>query len=144
MPVSFATNGAFYEVCPETHLRREAYRSFVEGLDPYKNLLAATLSTEVRKNVVMVRLRGYKSAQHMLLRPDRVSPETFNLLIDTLGSALSGHMRRYARMKQRVLGLDAMTYADLRAPLQPGFDVPVSFNDAFAAIEQAVTRFLVT
>jgi oligoendopeptidase F len=40
-------------------LRRNAYNEFTRGLRAYQNTYGATWGTEVKKNVVMAKLRGY-------------------------------------------------------------------------------------
>ena len=74
-PVSFALFEDRYEQTPNTELRRKAYDSFVKTLNQYKNTYAATYATEVKKQVVMSRLRNHESVTHMLLQPQQVSIE---------------------------------------------------------------------
>ncbi|MBC7339264.1 MAG: hypothetical protein H5U04_05315 [Firmicutes bacterium] len=67
LSTSFAIYEGDYERSPDTVLRRNAFASFTKRLKAYQNTYAATWATEVRKNVVMARLRGYPSATHMIL-----------------------------------------------------------------------------
>ena len=38
-------------------------------------------------------------------------------------------MRRYARLRRRVLGLDRLLYCDIEAPLDPEYNPSVSFAE---------------
>ena len=63
---------------PDTKLRRSAYASFTETLNQYKNTFAEGYAAEVKKQVVLSRLRGYEDVTDMLLAPQQVSKEMYN------------------------------------------------------------------
>lgn len=71
LPVSFSLFESKYEFSPSTYIRRKAYSSFVSTLKRYKNTIATTYATEVKKQVTLSRLRKYESVTHMLLEPQR-------------------------------------------------------------------------
>jgi oligoendopeptidase F len=119
-----------YEGSADTELRRKAYDSFIEGLKRYKNTYAATFATEVKKQVVEARLRKYDSVTDMLLHDQQVTKEMYHNQLDTIQTELAPHMRRLAKLKQRVLGLEKMYYSDLKAPLDPDFDPQVTYEEA--------------
>lgn len=121
LPMSFSLYEEDYEISPDTTLRRNAFASFAEGLKAYENTYGALWGTEVKKNVVLARLRRYPSATHMLLREQEVSIEAYHTLHDVILKELAPHMRRYARLRKKVLGLDKLLYCDIEAPLDPDF-----------------------
>lgn len=129
-PMSFALYESVYEQSADPVLRRNAYASFVDGLKGYQNTYGATWGTEVRKNVVMARLRGHDSATHMFLHAQEVSEEVYNNLHDVILTELAPHMRRYAELRKDVLGLDKLLYCDIEAPLDPDFAPPATFESA--------------
>ncbi len=129
-PMSFAGYEGRYERSADTTLRRNAYASFTKGLNAYKNTYGATWGTEVKKSVVTARLRGYKSAVHMILAQQEVTLEVYNNLHDIILKELAPHMRRYAELRKRVLGLDKLLYCDIEAPLDPDFSPPTTFEAA--------------
>ena len=129
-PMSFALYESVYEQSADPVLRRNAYASFVDGLKGYQNTYGATWGTEVRKNVVMARLRGHDSATHMFLHAQEVSEEVYNNLHDVILTELAPHMRRYAKLRKDVLGLDKLLYCDIEAPLDPDFAPPATFESA--------------
>ena len=129
-PMSFALYESVYEQSADPVLRRNAYASFVDGLKGYQNTYGATWGTEVRKNVVMARLRGHESATHMFLHAQEVSEEVYNNLHDVILTELAPHMRRYAKLRKDVLGLDKLLYCDIEAPLDPDFAPPATFESA--------------
>ncbi len=130
MPVSFSNYEEKLETDPNVETRRAAFASFTEGLKKYKNTFAATFATEVKKNVVMAKLRGYESATHMLLHRQKVTPEMYSNVLDIIQQEVAPHMRRYARLRKRVLGLDKLLYPDIEAPLDPEYNPKVTYEEA--------------
>lgn len=119
-----------YETSADTELRRKAYAAFNETLNQYKNTYAATYATEVKKQVIEAKLRKYDSVTDMLLHSQQVSKEMYHNQLDTIQTELAPHMRRLAKLKQRVLGLEKMYYCDLKAPLDPEYDPAVTYEEA--------------
>ncbi|SDO22856.1 oligoendopeptidase F [Alkalicoccus daliensis] len=128
-PLTFNTFDK-YEGDTSAEVRREAYKTFTETLRSYQSTYAATYATEVRKQVIESRLRGYGSVTEMLLLEQQVSEDMYHRQLDTIQEELAPHMRRFAALKQRVLGLEQMTYADLKAPLDPDFDPEMTYEEA--------------
>jgi oligoendopeptidase F len=137
-PVSFALYEADYALSSDTILRRAAYQSFARTLEAYKNTFAAVYATEVKKQIVMSRLRGYESVTHMLLQPQQVTIEMHRNVLDIIRTELAPHMRRFAKLKQRELGLKQMLFCDLHTPLDPEFSPPISFEKAGSIIMDAL------
>ncbi|WP_078550054.1 oligoendopeptidase F [Litchfieldia alkalitelluris] len=119
-----------YEDSADTDLRRKAYAAFINGLKKYKNTYAATYATEVNKQVTEARLRKFDSVTDMLLADQQVTKEMYHNQLDTIQTELAPHMRRLAKLKQRVLGLEKMHYSDLKAPLDPEFNPQVTYEEA--------------
>ncbi|GHH99023.1 oligoendopeptidase F [Neobacillus kokaensis] len=129
LPVSFALFENRYEFTADTDVRRKAYKSFVATLKKYTNTIAAAYSAEVTKQVTLARLRNYESVTHMLLEPQQVTLEMYNNQIDIIFKELAPHMRRFAQLKKKVLGLDRMMFCDLKAPLDSDFEPNTTFEE---------------
>ncbi|HHK5545695.1 oligoendopeptidase F [Bacillus thuringiensis] len=138
LPVSFALFESKYEFSPSAYIRRKAYSSFVSTLKRYKNTVATTYATEVKKQVTLSRLRKYESVTHMLLEPQKVPLETYNNQLDIIYKELAPHMRRFADLKKKVLGLDQMLFCDLHAPLDPEFNPGITYEEAGTLIQDSL------
>ncbi|MGF9966281.1 oligoendopeptidase F [Bacillus rhizoplanae] len=138
LPVSFALFESRYEFSPNTDIRRKAYTSFVSTLKQYKNTIATTYSTEITKQVTLARLRKYESATHMLLDPQKVTLEMYNNQLDIIYKELAPHMRRFAKLKKKVLGLEHMLFCDLKAPLDPEFNPTITYEEASKLIQESL------
>lgn len=138
LPVSFALFESRYEFSPDTYVRRKAYDSFVSTLKQYKNTIAAAYATEVKKQVTLAKLRNYESVTDMLLEPQQVTKEMYNNQIDIIYKELAPHMRRFAQLKKKVLGLDKMKFCDLKAPFDPDFDPAITYEEARDLITESL------
>jgi len=138
LPVSFALFESKYEFSPSADIRRKAYSSFVSTLKRYKNTVATTYATEVKKQVTLSRLRKFKSVTHMLLEPQKVPLEMYNNQLDIIYKELAPHMRRFADLKKKVLGLDEMLFCDLHAPLDPEFNPAITYEEAGKLIQNSL------
>ena len=123
-----------YEPHPDVSVRRSAWQSFSAGLKAYNHTWAATLATEINKNVVMARLRKYPSTEAYLLQAHKVPQPFYVNILRTIQAEVAPHMRRYARLRKRVLGLDKLLYCDIKAPLDPDYEPKVTYSDASALI----------
>ncbi|MBB6449165.1 oligoendopeptidase F [Geomicrobium halophilum] len=137
-PLSFALYEDKYEFSEKTSVRRNAYEKFIEGLSRYQDTYASTYATEVRKQVITSRLRGYESATDMLLHNQQVSQDAYHRQIDTIYHELAPHMQRFAKLKKRVLELDSMTFADLKAPLDADYNPEITYNESAETILEAL------
>ncbi|UNK33713.1 oligoendopeptidase F [Bacillus sp. N5-665] len=138
LPVSFALFESKYEFSPSVDIRRKAYSSFVSTLKRYKNTVATTYATEVKKQVTLSRLRKFESVTHMLLEPQKVPLEMYNSQLDIIYKELAPHMRRFADLKKKVLGLDQMLFCDLHAPLDPEFNPTITYKEAGKLIQDSL------
>lgn len=127
-----------YEESSDKELRKKAYATFSEGLDRYKNTYAAIYGTEVKKQVIESRLRNYESVTDMLLQEQQVTKEMYHNQLDTILTELAPHMRRYAKLKERILGLEKIHYCDLKAPLDTTYDPEITYEEASKLILEAL------
>jgi oligoendopeptidase F len=138
MPNTFNQYESAYEISPQAEVRRAAWRSFCDGLKPYQNTFAGTFGTEITKNIVLARARGYDSAERFLLQAHKVPYELYTNILDTIQGELAPHMQRYARLRRRVLGLDKLLYCDIKAPLDPDYSPAIDFDEAGRMILEAL------
>ena len=123
---------------PDVSVRRGAWQSFSAGLKAYNHTWAATMATEVNKNVVMARLRRYPSTEAYLLHEHKVPLDFYTGVLQTIQAEVAPHMRRYAKLRRRVLGLDKLLYCDLKAPLDPEYEPKVRFHAASKLILESL------
>ncbi|MDP9729418.1 M3 family metallopeptidase [Alicyclobacillus tolerans] len=134
------------ESSTDKEFRQRAYESLVAGLKPYHHTLAMSLVTEIQKNVTLAKLRGYSSTADMLLHQstafgdwaDQVPVSFFERVLNVFMKELAPQMRRYARLRSRVWGMERLHFWDVKAPLVAHSE-HVPFSTVTKSIPEAVS-----
>ena len=129
-PLGYSLYEDHYSHEGDTEVRRAAFDAFSAKLREYENVTAAAYQACVQEEKIMADQRGYPSVFDYLLFGQKVSRELYDRQIDLIMEKLAPHMRRYAKLLQKVHGLDKMTYADLKLPVDPGYVPPVSVEES--------------
>ena len=129
-PLGYSLYEDHYSHEGDTEVRRTAFDAFSAKLREYENVTAAAYQACVQEEKIMADQRGYQSVFDYLLFGQKVSRELYDRQIDLIMEKLAPHMRRYAKLLQKVHGLDKMTYADLKLPVDPGYVPPVSVEES--------------
>ena len=129
-PLGYSLYEDHYSHEGDTEVRRAAFDAFSAKLREYENVTAAAYQACVQEEKIMADQRSYKSVFDYLLFGQKVSRELYDRQIDLIMEKLAPHMRRYAKLLQKVHGLDKMTYADLKLPVDPGYVPPVSVEES--------------
>ncbi len=137
-PNSFNVFESSHEIHQDVSVRRGAWKSFSAGLKAYNHTYAAAFATEVNKNVVLARLRNYRSTEEFLLQAHKIPLQLYTNILEIIQAELAPHMQRYARLRRRVLGLDRLLYCDIKAPLDPEFNPAISYEEACALLLDAL------
>ena len=93
-------------------------------------MTAAAYNSCVQTEKAMADLRGYEDVYAYLLQDQCVTRELYDRQINLIMKELSPHMRKYAKLIQKLHHLDRMTYADLKLPVDPGYSPKVTLEDA--------------
>ena len=129
-PLGYSLYEDKYEYDPCTEVRREAYEAFYRKLRAYENVTAAAYQANVQGEKIIADQRGHKSVFDYLLFWQKVDRSLYDRQIDLIMEKLAPHMRKYAKLLQKIHGLDKMTYADLKLPVDPGYVPPVTIEES--------------
>ncbi len=129
-PLGYSLFEDDYEYDARTDVRRGAFRAFSDKLKQYENITAAIYNTQVQREKTMADLRGFESVFDSMLFNQKVSRKIYDRQIDLIMEHLAPHMRRYAKLIQRVHHLDKMTYADLKLPVDSDYSPKITIAEA--------------
>ena len=138
-PLGYSLFEDDYEYVEDTAVRRAACRAFYDTLQKYENTTAAAYNACVSQEKVMAELRGHRDVFDYLLFDQKVSREMYDRQIDVITERLAPHMRRYARLLQKVHKLDRMTFADLKVPVDPEYDPRVSIQESHRYVREGLS-----
>ena len=138
-PLGYSLYEDDYEYDPRTEVRRNAFTAFYGKLREYENVTAAAYHSQVQTEKTMATLRGFSSVYDSLLFDQKVSRELYDRQIDLIMEKLAPHMRKYAKLLQKIHGLDSMTYADLKLAVDPEYDPKVTIEESREYIEKGLS-----
>jgi oligoendopeptidase F len=127
--------------------RQRAYDALTNGLKTYHNTLGVALTTEIKKNVALAKLRGYTSTAEMLLHEsdvsgfpsDNVPVSFFERVPGIILKELAPHMQRYARLRANVWGVQKIHFCDVKAPAVDTSSEKIPFSEVEKIIPAAVS-----
>ena len=138
-PLGYSLFEDDYEYERDTDVRRAAFAAFSDKIRQYENVTGAAYNACVTTEKVESRLRGYDSVFDYLLFDQKVTREMYDRQIDLITEKLAPHMRRYAKLIRRIYGLDKMTFADLKLPLDPDFDPKVTIEESHKMVREGLS-----
>lgn len=137
-PLGYSLFEDAYEYEPRTEVRRAAFRAFSDKIRQYENVTAAAYQSQVQSEKIMAKLRGFDSVFDSLLFGQEVSREMYDRQLDLIMERLAPHMRRYAKLLQKVYGLERMTSADLKLSVDPDYVPSVTIEESKEYIEKGL------
>ncbi len=138
-PLGYSLFEDNYEYDARTAVRRAAYGAFYKKLREYENVTASAYQAAVQTEKALAAQRGFSSVFDSLLFGQKVTREMYDRQIDLIMEKLAPHMRRYARLLQKLHGLDKMTYADLKLTVDPAYDPKVTIDGSRDYIERGLS-----
>lgn len=137
-PLSYVTFEGDWESEPDTAKRRAAFEAFSAKLNEYQHTTAKTYDMHLQIEKTTSDLRGYPSIFDYLLFNQEVDKSMHDRQIDLIMNELAPHMRKYAKLLQKVHGLDKMTFADLKIPLDPTYEPKITVEESKKYIDDAL------
>ncbi len=138
-PLGYSLFEDEYEYESDTAVRRAAFRAFYDKLAAYKNTTAACYNTYLMQQRILAKQRGFADAFEEDLFESRVTREIYDRQIDLITEKLAPAMRKYAKLLGKKHGLDRMTFADLKLPLDAEFDPRVTIDESREYVRSALS-----
>lgn len=82
------------------------------------------------KKKIEADLRGFESVIDYLLHSQEVTRDMFDRQIDMIMRDLAPVMQKYAKLLQRIHGLDNMRFEDLKISVDPDYEPEISIEDS--------------
>ncbi len=125
------TQGSFVpsQESPDRTLRKNAYESLYNGFASFKNTAAGLLNAQNKQLKFFAEARKYPGAFEASLDSTNVPTSVYLNLIEAVHANLD-KMHRYVRLRKKLLGVDALHFYDVYAPLVADVDKKISFADA--------------
>lgn len=138
-PLSYVSFENDWEAETDTAVRRAAFNAFSAKLKDYQHTTAKTYDMHLQTEKTTADIRGYNSIFDYLLLNQEVDRSLYNRQIDLISKELAPHMRKYAKLLQKVHGLEKMTFADLKISLDPTYEPKITIEESKKYIDDALS-----
>ena len=131
-----AGNFGVFRESRDRKVREEAFRAMFGAYRQYGDTFAALYGGQVKLDNYYAHVKGYSSACEGALDGGNVPVSVYDSLIEAVHESLPA-MKKYLRLRKRVLGLDKIDVFDLYAPMVEDVDFPVPFENVKALVKGA-------
>lgn len=133
------TNGRYGTFLDSTdrNVRKEAFMSMYKAYGQFKNTLATTYSANAKKATFFAKARKYESSLAASLEPKAIPLSVYDNLIETIHKHLP-KMYKYVSLRKKALNLDELHMYDVYVPMIDGVDKKISYEEAKAAVLEAL------
>jgi len=134
-------NQATYSVHRASRIRQDreaAMGAFLGALGGFSRTFGATMNASVQKALFLAKSRKYASALEATLNGPNIPVSVYTRLVDGVNRHLPS-FHRYLALRRRMLGVDALHYYDLYAPLVDSVDLAYTPEEAAEHVKASMT-----
>ena len=132
-----ASNYILLQTSNDRVLRKNAFESYYKSFRQHINTLAASYSGAVKTAAAEASVRHYESSRAMSMAGENVPAEVYDNLVATIRKHIPA-MHRYVRLRKKMLGVDALHFYDVYAPLVGDLKKSYSYETAQEMVLKAV------
>jgi oligoendopeptidase F len=122
---------------PDRRVREEAFTTLYGTYNKFRNTLAATHASSVKKDVFFARAHNYPSARAAALSGNNIPESVYDNLLATVHKNLPS-LHRYVQLRKKMLGLDELHLYDLYTPMVSESDKRVPYEEAVETVMEAL------
>lgn len=141
--VTYHNSFAGFEQDFEGHVNKEvrhaAWKSFHDGLSKHQHTLANNYINLVQTEKKMANLRGFDSVFNYLLHNQKMSVESYHLIIDTLTKELAPVFQRYAHLLKQEHNLEQVSLADIKMAFSTAESDHITIDQSRQMVESALS-----
>lgn len=117
--------------------RRNAFFAFWENYKRFEGTFGELMNGNVRQDLFFAKAYKYNSSLEAALHHNNIPVSVYQSLIDNVNRNLPT-FHRYLKLKEKLMGLDQLTYYDLYAPAVEGIDLKYSYEEAQQLVLEAI------
>ena len=125
------------EMSTDRTLRENAFHSYYKSYREHINTFAASYAGAIKAATAEAAARNYPSSRAMAMAGENVPAEVYDNLVATVRKHIPA-MYRYVRLRKKMLGVDALHFYDVYAPLVGDLKKSYSYETAQEMVLKAV------
>lgn len=134
------THGTYSELLmsKDRRVRRDAYESMFTAYKEMINTIGALYLGNIEKDEFYAYFRGYKSALEMSMDGENVDVKAYENLLESVNKGIPD-LHKYLAVREKKLGVDALTMYDMHVPVVTGADLKLSYEEAYDLVIRALS-----
>ncbi|WP_059104178.1 oligoendopeptidase F [Shouchella shacheensis] len=117
--------------------RKEAYVAYYKPYVELNNTIASNLSSEVKTNATLAKVRNYESTLQKELFADNVPTDVYENLLASAKANIQP-LHDYTAFRKEKLGVEELRQYDLNVPLTPGAKADIPYEEAYETMLTAL------
>ncbi len=117
--------------------RQKAMETFFADQKQYENTFASLLDGEMQSHLFQAKIKAFPTCLDAALFPNDISPAVYKNLISTVRANLKP-LHRMLKLRQRMLGLETLTYSDVYAPAVASVDKTYPYEQGCKLVVDAM------
>ena len=122
---------------PDRALRKKVFKAYYKAYGGLLNVITATYTGLVNKNVFITRARKFESTLSRALDVEDVSPAVYENLLAAVHDGLP-IMHKYVAVKKKALGLKKMHMYDIYVPIVENAELKLDYEEAFKVVKEGL------
>ncbi|HEX9069986.1 MAG TPA: oligoendopeptidase F, partial [Ktedonobacterales bacterium] len=118
-------------------VRKEAFEAMLGAYDGFRNTLATTYASHIKRDIFFARAHKYADSLHAALEPDNIPVSVYDNLVSTVRANL-GPLNRYLTLRKKLMGLRELHMYDLYVPIVKEAEDKVTYASAQETVAQAL------
>src|SRR5256885_1260561 len=123
----------------DRRVRKDAFEGLHSTFLKQRNTIASTLASQVKSDMFYTRQRNYGSCLEHALSHYNIPVSVYDMLVDTVSDHIP-LLKRYLKLRKRVLQLDEMHMYDLYVPIVEETKEEVSYQQARDTVVAALAQ----
>ena len=134
------THGTYSELLmsKDRRVRRDVYESMFTAYKEMINTIGALYLGNIEKDEFYAYFRGYKSALEMSMDGEHVDVKAYENLLESVNKGIPD-LHKYLSVREKKLGVDALTMYDMHVPIVTGADLKLSYEEAYELVIRALS-----
>ena len=131
------SNYSLYIESDDREIRKNAFETLYETYKQYKNVFANLLTSNIKEEVSMAKIKKYNSSIEASLYRDELEISIYNNLVETINERI-GVLHKYYDLKKKVLSVDELHLYDVYANLIKTDNLKYDFDEASVIVKNAL------
>ena len=124
---------------PNKEIRHQAFHKFHQSLFEHQHTFATAYKAQILKEKSYAKLQNFDNTLEYLLFDQEIPQTIYEHHLDTIMEELAPHMRKFAKLLQKIHQLDTMSTNDLHLLVDDAFEPDITIEASQALVKEGLS-----